>query len=98
MNTKRNKRNFSSEFKAKVALEALSEQFSVSELCSKYQLHPNVISNWKKELKENSKQVFGSDKDTKTVLASQEQLIADLYRKIGKLEVDNDYLKKKLGL
>ncbi|GHV34192.1 hypothetical protein FACS1894178_1230 [Bacteroidia bacterium] len=74
MSANRTKRSFTSEFKAKVALEALTERSTVSELCSKYQLHPNVISNWKKELQVNSKQVFGVDKDSKTVFAAQEQL------------------------
>lgn len=90
---KKTRRKFSSEFKAKVALEALKERYSLAELAKKFELHPNQISKWKQEFIENSAKIF----DTGKVKNEQEQVdIEALYSKIGKLEVDRDFLKKNL--
>lgn len=91
----RSKRKFTSEFKAKVALEAIREQNTVSEIAAKYQLHPNQISQWKKQFLDNAGAAFDSGKDeTKT---EHDAELARLYEQIGKLQVANDFLKKKLS-
>lgn len=90
---KKSRRKFTSEFKSKVALEALKERYSLSELAERFELHPNQISQWKQEFLEKSKDVF----DKKTPKSKEEQVDLDkLYAKIGKLEVERDYLKKNL--
>ena len=87
------RRKFTSEFKSKVALEALKERYSLSELSQRFELHPNQISQWKQEFLEKSKDVF----DKKTPKVQEQQVdINELYAKIGKLEVERDYLKKNL--
>jgi len=91
MNKKR--RKFTSEFKSKVAIEALKERYSLSELAQRFELHPNQISQWKQEFLEKSSDVF----DKKSSQPKEEEVDLDkLYVKIGKLEVERDFLKKSL--
>jgi transposase len=91
----RSKRKFSAEFKAKVALEAIREQNTVSEIAAKHQLHPNQISQWKKQFLDNSAAAFESDKED--AVSDHEAEMAKLYEQIGKLQVANEFLKKKLS-
>ena len=90
----RKRRNFQPEFKAKVALEALKERHTLAELATKYELHPVQISKWKKELLENLSQVFESPR--KADKKKQEAEEARLYEKIGRLEMELEWLKKKM--
>lgn len=89
---KRTRRKFKADFKAKVALEALKERETLSELAKRFELHPNQISQWKREFIENAGKAFESVKaDNKHEIGTEK-----LYEKIGKLEVENDFLKKNL--
>ena len=90
---RKTRRKFTSEFKSKVAIEALKERYSLSELAERFELHPNQISQWKQEFLEKSKDVF----DKKSSKSNEDQVDLDtLYAKIGQLEVERDYLKKNL--
>lgn len=90
----KSRRRFSREFKARVALEALKEQKTMSQLSSEYGVHPNQISMWKKELIEKASQVF--DTGSNAVDPSVEEgLKAPLYEEIGRLKIEVDWLKKK---
>ena len=90
---RKTRRKFTSEFKSKVAIEALKERYSLSELSERFELHPNQISQWKQEFLEKSKDVF----DKKSSKSKEDQVDLDtLYTKIGQLEVERDYLKKNL--
>jgi transposase-like protein len=90
---RKTRRKFTSEFKSKVAIEALKERYSLSELAERFELHPNQISQWKQEFLEKSKDVF----DKKSSKSKEDQVDLDtLYTKIGQLEVERDYLKKNL--
>lgn len=87
------RRKFTSEFKSKVAIEALKERYSLSELAQRFELHPNQISQWKQEFLEKSSDVF----DKKSSQPKEKEVDLDkLYVKIGKLEVERDFLKKSL--
>lgn len=93
---KRSRRTFSAEFKAKVALEAIKEVKTISELAQHYQVHPNVISLWKKEFLSKADQVFSGSKDGTEQIKKLEKEKQELIQQIGQLTVDNNWLKKKL--
>ena len=93
---KKSRRKFTSAFKAALAIEALKERESLAELSNRFEVHPNIISKWKKEFLEKSAMVFDSKSE-----AGSEVDPDKLYAKIGQLEIENDFLKKtarKLGL
>lgn len=94
---KSQRQKHSSAFKAKVAIEALQERESISELSRKYGIHPNMISRWKKEFLERAPELFDKPGQEKKGEVDIEQL----YAKIGQLEMEREFLKKnlkKLGL
>ena len=93
MTAKRTKRKFSKSFKVKVAIEALKERQTLSELAARFELHPNQISQWKREFLDNAEEAFNGTGNDKKDLDKQ---MSELYQKIGKLEVENDFLKKSL--
>ena len=92
---KRTRRKFSASFKAKVVLEALKERKSLSELAESFHLHPNQISQWKKEFLSNAEQAFGGS-DSRSELTSLKEERDSLYQQIGKLSMENEWLKKKV--
>lgn len=95
---KQTRRKFTPEFKAKVALEAVKNQQTLAELGLKFELSPVIISKWKGEFLENMSSVF-----EKGMKNGEEQGpdVDELYAQIGKLKVENEFLKKsckKLGI
>lgn len=91
---KQKRKRHSAEFKAKVAIEALKEQKTMSELASEYEIHPNQITEWKKRFLEEGSDLF-SNKQAKTEKDFDKER-DQLYRQIGELKVQVDFLKKKL--
>ena len=83
-------------FKAKVALEALKEQKTIAEISSIYGVHATQITKWKKQALLGLEKLF-SDKWKKDEVRKDELMTA-LYEQIGKLKVEGDWLKKKIGL
>jgi transposase len=95
MKSKRQKH--SGAFKAKVAIEALQERETLSELSKKYGIHSNMITRWKKEFLERAPQIFEKAYQDK----KEDTDLEKLYAKIGQLEMEREFLKKnlkKLGL
>jgi transposase-like protein len=90
------RRRFRPEFKAQVALEALQGERTLNEIASAYDLHPNQLAQWKKQLLDQVPQIF-SDKRLKQN-KQQEEREDRLYRQIGQLQVELNWLKKKSGL
>ena len=89
--TKRPRRNHGAVFKAKVALEAIKEEKTLVELAAQFQVHPNQIAEWKKQLLEKAPEIF--DKGKK----SEEPDVKELHAKIGRLAMENDFLSVALG-
>lgn len=90
------KKSFTSEFKSKVAIEALKGHKTIAELASEFEIHPTQINNWKKQLIDTSKAAFNGKQKLK-VQQAQEDERESLYAQIGKLKVELDWLKKKTG-
>ena len=90
------KKSFTSEFKSKVAIEALKGHKTVSELATEFEVHPTQINTWKKQLIELSRSAFNSKQQQKARESSEAER-DQLYTQIGKLKVKLDWLKKKTG-
>lgn len=90
------RRQFNAGFKAKVALEAIKGQRTVQEIASTFSVHPNQVAQWKRQALENLAELF-ADGRRRTDL-SDEELKSELYRQIGRLQMEIEWLKKKSGL
>jgi len=90
----RKRRTFTDKFKAKVALEAVKGIKTLAELAAEHQVHPNQISDWKKQLLASAPELFASGK--KRHAKTEEELTAPLYEEIGRLKMDVKWLEKKL--
>jgi len=93
---KKSRRTFTAEFKAKVAIEAIKEIKTISELSQIYQVHPNLITHWKKEFLANAGKVFDTGKESSSELDKLKKENEDLVHQIGQLSVDINWLKKKV--
>jgi len=87
------RRRYDDSFKARVALEAIKGEKTISEIASQYEVHPNQIVQWKKRLLENVAEVFSRKKDPE--FEEQKKLIEELSRKIGQQDIKLELLKKK---
>jgi transposase len=91
----RKRRSFSAEFKARVALEALSGAHTMSELSAKHGVHPNMISQWKRRVQESLPELFSRKSAVGETARDAE--IKELHAKIGQLTVEKDFLAKAFG-
>jgi len=87
---KKERRKFTSGFKAKVAIEAIRERETLAELSKRMDVHPNMISKWKKEFLDRSAELFSTQSPAEDSEAEKQRLFA----KIGQLEMERDWLKK----
>jgi transposase len=90
---RRPRRNHSPAFQAKVALEAIKGEESVIEIAERYDVHPNQITRWKRQLLEGAALVFGETDEA----AKEGPSVAELHAKIGELTMENDFLSSALG-
>ena len=90
--SKRPRRNHAPAFKAKVALEALKGEQTIVEIAQRYQVHPNQITEWKRQLLAHAADVFSKDRKP-----DQGPSVKDLDAKIGQLSMENDFLSGALG-
>lgn len=82
--------------KAKIALEAVKEIETTGQVASKYQVHPIQVGIWKKQLLERVQELFTDTKKKET--DSNQQVIEELYKEIGRQKIEIGWLKKKVGL
>lgn len=85
------KRSFDGNFKSRVALEALKGELTIAEIAGKYQIHPNLVAQWKKKLISSASEVFLTKNERKN--DNKIYTEDDLMKKIGRLEVENDFLR-----
>ena len=86
---------YSSEFKGKVALEAVKGDRTMAELASVYEVHPNMITKWKRELLEALPAVFADKRRKHSREKKQESNQDELHRLLGQMKVENEFLRKK---
>jgi transposase len=90
----KHRKQYSPEFKAKVALAALKNEGTTAELAARYQVHPSMVTSWKRELMEGAANLFDKGQKSKK---QNDATVNELYQKIGQLKVENDFLSKGLG-
>ena len=89
-----NRKNHSTQTKVKVALEAIKGEKTTAEITAKYSIHATQINNWKKAVLEILPEAFSNKR--KRQEDDQQALMDELYKQIGQLKVENEFLKKKL--
>jgi putative transposase len=85
---------YSNEFKAKVAIDAIRGEKTIQELAQTHEVHPNMINLWKKKLVEGASSAFDKENRKKDINENDEKL-DKLYSQIGKLQIEKEFLKKK---
>jgi transposase len=93
--TKRPRRKIDAALKAKIALEALREQATVADLAQRYQVHPNQIYAWKKQLQDQAARAFEAGNGD--AAGDHEREVERLHAKIGQLIVERDFLARRSG-
>jgi transposase len=87
------RKTYNAGFKTKVVLEALQERETIQEIGKKYDIHPNQISTWKSQFITNANSVF----EKGIIKTDDEKEKDELFKKVGQLQIENDFLKKVLG-
>ncbi len=88
------RKTHSPQFKAKVALAATKNDETASQIASRFDVHPTMVSNWKRQMPEGAPDIF--DKNHKSRKQAEAQT-NELFQQIGRLKVENDFLTRKLG-
>lgn len=95
------RKQYSAQLKSKVALEALRGEKTIAEIAAQYEIHPTMIHNWKRQLLDGASGIFEQQNQAVEVNSEAESQIAELYRQIGQLKVERDFLadrSARLGL
>jgi len=93
--TKMKRRRFGKEIKARVALEAIRGLKGINAIARDYQVHPNMVNHWKNQAISGIPEIFGNKRGPQKEI--DKELIDELYKQIGKQQVELDWLKKKLN-
>lgn len=93
--SKNKRKRYSAEFKAKVALEAMKGESTIHELAARFEIHPNMVTQWKRQATEHMADLFTSKGERNG--AMDEAQVKELHAKIGQLTVERDFLAKAFG-
>ena len=93
--SKTKRKRYSGEFKATVAREALKEESTIADIATRFSIHPNQVSEWKKQAIEGLAEVFTGKTERNDV--AHEAQVKELHAKIGQLMVERDFLAKAFG-
>lgn len=99
--SKNKRKQYSAQFKAKVAMEAIRGEKTLAELASQYEVHPTMINRWKQQLQEGASDLFERGHEGKTIEDNSQAQVNELYRQIGQLKAERDFLAEqsvRLGL
>ena len=91
----RKRRRLPTELKARVALVAVRGEKTINEIASEFEVHPNQVRKWKKQLEEAARDLFSDRRGKRD--REEEELVGRLYQEIGRLKVELDWLEKKVG-
>lgn len=91
------RRTFSAKQKSQIALEAIKERMNSSEIAKKHMVHPNQVSKWKSTVLTGMEDLFIDKRKSEHLQKEQEELTDKLYRQVGKLQMELEWLKKKVG-
>ena len=92
------RRNFSAEFKAKVVLEMLREEETLSQIAARHKIHHTVLQNWKKTVTEGLPDLFADPRKKTAEDLQKDSTMNDLYKQVGLLSMQLEWLKKKCGV
>ncbi|MBI3651000.1 MAG: transposase [Acidobacteria bacterium] len=92
------KKHYTAAFKAKLVVELLKEEKTLSQLASEHQVHPNQLRQWRDRVLKEMASLFDKKSQTADLLTAHEEQIEELYAEIGKLTAQLSWLKKKSGL
>ena len=90
----RKRRAFSNDLKFRIVIEAIKGQRQISEIATEFNVHPNQITNWRKQFLDNGPLVFSKKADSR--IEDMEEKEEDLFKKIGEQQVELDFLKKNI--
>lgn len=91
--SKRTRRKFSGEFKAKVAFEAIKAQETINQIATRHEVHPHQVTQWKQQLLRQAPAAF----EQPVMISEKDGVEEELYGQIGRLKMELEWLKKKLG-
>ena len=89
------RKKYTPEFKSKVALAAIQGEETINEIASRFGVHPGQVRRWKRQMMENASAVF---RDSRRKEKEQKRLVEKLYKEIGQLKVERDFLAERSGL
>ena len=92
------KKTYRSELKAKAVLELLREEDTISQIASKYEVHPNLLNKWRKAAIEGLPELLSDKRKRDAAAKEQEELVNELYAQIGEITAKYNWLKKKSGI
>jgi putative transposase len=92
------RKNYSSELKARIVLEMLKEELTTSQIAAKYNIHQTILSKWKNILLDGASELFADPRRKSLSERQKDVTIEDLYRQVGRLSMQLEWLKKKCGV